>query len=94
MVERLNLADLGGHQFGCAARFLDSFPRLGQLNLLDAFWGDERMESVHWLFATAVLVLAPVHVIGVFAASLRHHESLVAAMVHGRKRAASGDDVR
>lgn len=65
----------------------------GWLYTTDAYWGDERMEFIHWLAAVSVLVLVPLHVIGVVAASLRHRESLVGAMVHGRKRAAAGSDV-
>ncbi len=59
----------------------------------DAFWGDERVEFLHWLASVAVLVLVPLHVIGVIVASVRHRESLAGAMVHGRKRAAAGDDI-
>ena len=65
----------------------------GWVYTTDAFWGDKQMEFIHWLCAVAVLVLVPLHVIGVIVASLRHRESLVGAMVHGRKRAAAGNDV-
>jgi cytochrome b len=65
----------------------------GWLYTTDAFWGDERMEVLHWLSASAVLVLVPLHVAGVVLASVRHRESLVAAMLHGRKRAPSERDV-
>lgn len=41
VVERLDLADFGGHQLGCAAGLFDGLPRLGEFNLLDAFGCDE-----------------------------------------------------
>jgi cytochrome b len=41
----------------------------------------------------AVLLLACLHVGGVIAASLRHREDLVGAMIHGKKRAPGADDV-
>ena len=65
----------------------------GVLFTTDRFWGVEWVEELHQAFAVAVLVLAGVHVAGVIAASLRHREDLVGAMVHGRKRAPRADDV-
>jgi len=50
-----------------------------------------------WRTCTALtdclLVLAAVHVTGVAAASWRHRENLVAAMVSGRKRPPAPGDV-
>jgi cytochrome b len=65
----------------------------GWLYTTDAWWGDARMESLHEGLAIALLVLVALHVTGVVVTSLRHRENLVAAMFHGRKRPASGDDV-
>ena len=65
----------------------------GWLFTTDAWWGDERMENIHNTFAISLLVLAAIHVTGVIVTSLRHKENLVAAMLHGRKRAPAEGDV-
>ena len=65
----------------------------GWLYTTDRYWGDERVEDLHEALAVTLLVLGAVHVAGVIAASARHRENLVGAMIHGRKRAPSGDDV-
>ena len=59
----------------------------GWLYTTDRYWGIEWVERLHSTLADALVVLAALHVAGVVAASLRHRENLVAAMVHGRKRA-------
>jgi hypothetical protein len=41
VIERLDLADFRGNQFGCAAGLLDGLPRFSELDLLDAFSSDE-----------------------------------------------------
>jgi cytochrome b len=65
----------------------------GWLYTTDRFWGVEWMEDLHEAFAIAVLALAAVHVAGVVFSSWRHRENLVAAMLHGRKRAPGPEDV-
>ncbi len=65
----------------------------GWLYTTDRFWGDETVELVHRAVAWTVVVLAVVHVAGVIVASVRHRENLVAAMLHGSKREAKGDDI-
>jgi cytochrome b len=60
----------------------------GWLYTTDRFWGVEWVERLHSTLADALLALAAVHVAGAIYASFRHRENLVAAMVHGRKRAA------
>ena len=65
----------------------------GWLYTTDAFWGAEWLENLHEALAIFLLVLVVLHVAGVIAASLRHRENLVAAMIYGRKRPARGDDV-
>ena len=65
----------------------------GVLYTTDAYWGIEWVEDLHEALATAVLALVALHVAGVAAASLRHREDLVGAMVHGRKRAPAPRDI-
>ena len=59
----------------------------GWLQTTDIFWGSTAMEQLHEAAAIFVLVLAAIHVAGVVYESLRHHENLVGAMIHGHKRA-------
>ena len=65
----------------------------GWIYTTDQYWGDERVEDLHEALAIFLLVLVPLHVAGVVAASLRHRENLVGAMIHGRKRPPEGDDI-
>lgn len=65
----------------------------GWLYITDAYWGAEWLENLHEALAVFLLVLVALHVAGVVAASLRHRENLVAAMIHGRKRPAEMNDV-
>jgi cytochrome b len=65
----------------------------GALYVTDRWWGDEAMITTHALAGWALLALLPLHVGGAVFTSRRHRENLVRAMVDGRKRAPSGDDV-
>ena len=49
--------------------------------------GEEILEDVHEFFANLMVLLVVVHVIGVIFESRFHHESLIRAMLTGRKRA-------
>ena len=49
--------------------------------------GEEMLEEVHEFFANLMVLLVVVHVIGVIFESQFHHESLIRAMLTGRKRA-------
>lgn len=65
----------------------------GWLYITDEYWGAEWLENLHEGLAIFLLVLVALHVAGVAAASWRHRENLVAAMIHGRKRPAQKNDV-
>jgi cytochrome b len=65
----------------------------GWLYTTDRFWGVEWMANLHGFCADSLIVLATVHVLGVIAASIRHRENLVAAMIHGHKRAPAPGDM-
>lgn len=65
----------------------------GHLMTTDAFWGSEEIEDAHEILANAMLVLVALHVAGVIFESIRHRESLVKAMITGRKRAPVQGDV-
>jgi cytochrome b len=62
----------------------------GWLYTTDRFWGVAWVEEAHDILANMLFVLAGIHVAGVVGTSLRHRENLVAAMLHGDKRA--GDE--
>jgi cytochrome b len=65
----------------------------GWLYTTDAYWGVEWVEALHGVLGDALVPLFALHVAGVIVASLRHRESLVGAMIHGRKRPAGPQDV-
>jgi cytochrome b len=59
----------------------------GWLYTTDRFWGVEWVEILHSKLADLLLILAGVHVLGALYTSFRHRENLVAALIHGHKRA-------
>jgi cytochrome b len=59
----------------------------------DRFFGEPWMESLHAFLAWVLLALVALHVAGVAFTSRRHRESLVSAMVDGRKPAPQAGDV-
>jgi len=65
----------------------------GWLYTTEKFWGVAWVENLHEGLTNFLIVLVIVHVGGVIFSSWRHGENLVAAMIHGRKRAASIEDV-
>jgi cytochrome b len=65
----------------------------GWLYTTDAYWGVEWVEALHEALSNALILLVALHLGGVAFSSWRHRENLVAAMIHGRKRAPAQDDV-
>jgi len=65
----------------------------GWMMQAEEFWGEEWVEEVHEAAANAILLLAIVHVFAALIESWHHRESLIKAMITGRKRAATGTDV-
>ncbi len=59
----------------------------GIMMTMDRFWGVKWIEEVHEAAAFSTLALVGLHVAGVIFSSLEHRESLVRAMLTGRKRA-------
>lgn len=65
----------------------------GHLMTTDTFWGSEEMEEAHEIIANGMLGLIALHVAGVVFESIRQRESLIKAMLTGRKRASAPGDV-
>jgi cytochrome b len=59
----------------------------GWLYTTDQYWGVKWVGELHEGLANTLLALIALHLAGVILASRRHRENLVAAMLHGRKRA-------
>ena len=58
----------------------------GWMATLDAFWGEDWLETLHEALANAILVLALLHAAAALFESWRHRENLVWSMVTGWKR--------
>ena len=65
----------------------------GWLYVTDRFWGVEWVGELHDVTGHLLLPLAALHITGVIFTSRRHRESLVAAMVNGRKRKSKENDI-
>ena len=65
----------------------------GWLYTTDRFWGEAWVEQVHEGLTYLLIGLIALHIGGVIFSSLRHGENLVAAMLHGRKRAPGPADI-
>jgi cytochrome b len=57
----------------------------GWMLTLDAFWGNETVETMHTWAVDATLLAVVLHATANVAASLRHRENLIASMITGRK---------
>jgi cytochrome b len=65
----------------------------GWLYTTEAYWGVRWVEELHEGLSNALFSFVGLHIAGVAWSSLRRRENLVAAMLHGRKRAPEGEDV-
>ena len=65
----------------------------GWLSVTDRYWGVAWVQDAHEALADVLVLLVALHLGGVLHASHRHRESLVAAMVTGRKPAPRAGDV-
>lgn len=65
----------------------------GWLSITDRYWGVAWVMNLHLWATWALLASIPIHVAGAVHASRKHRENLIASMLHGNKRMASGDDV-
>lgn len=63
----------------------------GWLQTTDAYWDVEWLEELHEVLANGLLFLVLAHVLAAISESLHYRENLVAAMIHGRKRALDDD---
>ena len=63
----------------------------GWLQTTDAFFGAPWLEELHEALAYGVLGLVVLHVLAAVGESVHYGENLVAAMIHGRKRALGQD---
>ena len=59
----------------------------GWMQSWDRFFGAEWLEELHELLAWGLLGLIGLHVLAAVVESVHYRENLIAAMVHGRKRA-------
>lgn len=62
----------------------------GWMMTLDAFWGDETVETTHTWLVDIALAAVVVHVLANVVGSIRHRENLVRSMVTGDKPAETG----
>jgi cytochrome b len=63
----------------------------GWLYTTDRYWGVQWVGELHETLTYVLLASVALHVSGVALASFRHRENLVAAMLHGCKRAQDGE---
>ena len=64
----------------------------GWMQTLHAFWGAGWVEELHESLAWGLLAFVAAHVLAAIVESVHYRENLVAAMVHGRKRAPGADE--
>jgi cytochrome b len=84
---------LGGWMVLALMLTLAAVAATGWLMTTDAFFGSARMEHLHEALADGLLALVALHVAGAFYTGRHQHESLVRAMLSGRKRAPGPGDI-
>lgn len=57
----------------------------GYMMGLDAYWGDEKLETLHANLAILLQIFIGIHLLGVFIDSLRYRRNTWAAMITGKK---------
>ena len=85
---------LGGWMVVALLAMVISVGLTGWLYTTDRFWGVPWVEELHETLSDVLLALVALHIAGVIFTSARHRENLVAAMLHGRKRADVTDGPR
>jgi cytochrome b len=63
----------------------------GWMLTLDAFWGNDTVETAHTLLVDVTLVAVAIHVAANLYGSVRHRDNLVVSMFTGNKRAPDGN---
>jgi cytochrome b len=84
---------LGGWMIATLLVTITGICATGWLYTTERFWGVGWVENLHEGLTNVLFALVALHVGGVIFSSLRHGENLVAAMIHGRKRAPGERDV-
>lgn len=85
----LGVNPLGAIMAGSIWMLIIALAVTGWLMETDSFWGEEWLENLHEVFAYVLLACSFLHVIAVFAMSMKHGENLAKAMITGKKSAPS-----
>lgn len=84
---------LGGWMVMLLLSLVATLAVTGWLLTTDRFWGSGPLAQWHAVVAWTLCACVPLHVAGVLYTGWKHHDALVRAMLHGRKRAADEGDI-